>query len=125
MNIPEDRMYTTHDEWVVVDGDVVTVGLTDHAQDALGELVYVDLPEAGSSLVAGEMACEVESVKAVAEVYSPVSGVVAEVNSGVEDSPESINKDPYGQWIYKVQVTDSSDLDSLLDAAAYAEKIQG
>lgn len=124
MNIPSDRHYTDHDEWVQIDGDIVTIGISDFAQSELGELVFVDLPEVDTELEAGEVACEVESVKAVAEVYSPVSGTVVAVNEDLEDAAESINSDPYGQWLLKIK-TEGGLPDGLLDAAAYAEKVGG
>lgn len=121
MNIPEDLLYTDHDEWIRVEGNTVTVGISDYAQDQLGELVHVELPEVGAELAAGDMACEVESVKAVAEVYAPVSGTVSEVNEALEDAAESINEDPYGAWIFKLTV--DGGVEGFLDAAAYRAKV--
>jgi len=121
MNIPDDLLYTDHDEWVRVDGNVLTIGISDYAQDHLGELVHVELPEVGAELAAGDMACEVESVKAVAEVYAPVAGKVIEVNESLEDEAEKINEDPYGAWILKLESAES--VDGLLDAAAYKAKV--
>jgi len=121
MNIPDDLLYTDHDEWVRVDGNVLTIGISDYAQDQLGELVHVELPEVGAELAAGDMACEVESVKAVAEVYAPVAGKVIEVNESLEDEAEKINEDPYGAWILKLESAES--VDGLLDAAAYKAKV--
>jgi glycine cleavage system H protein len=121
MNIPDDLLYTDHDEWLRVEGNTVTVGISDYAQDQLGELVHVELPEVGAELSAGDMACEVESVKAVAEVYAPVSGTVSEVNEALEDGAEGINEDPYGQWIFKLTV--DGPVEGFLDAAAYRAKV--
>ena len=93
----------------------------DHAQDALGDIVYVELPEVGQQIVAGEEAGVVESVKAASDIYAPVSGAVEEINEGLEDSPETVNQDPYGGWFFKLKVTDERELDDLLDADAYQE----
>ena len=121
MNIARDRQYTDHDEWVRTEGDLLVVGISDYAQDQLGELVHVELPAVGKKVRAGEVVCEVESVKAVAEIYAPATGEVAEVNTALEDAAESINSDPYGSWIYKLRVT--SPPAGLLDAAAYEAKV--
>ncbi len=124
MNIPSDRMYTAHDEWVVVDGDLITIGLTDFAQDALGELVYVEMPEVGDDVEANSPICEVESVKAVAEVVSPVDGEVVEVNEELDGNEGAVNSDPYGAgWLVKIRVSDPSQLDALVDAAVYTAKV--
>lgn len=121
MNIPANLKYTDHDEWVKVEGDLVTVGITAYAQDQLGELVHVELPDVGKTVRAGDVVCEVESVKAVAEIYAPCAGEVVEVNSALEDGAEKINSDPYGSWIYKLKVAAAPA--GLLDAAAYQAKI--
>ena len=124
MSIPSDLKYTKHDEWVRVEGDTVTLGITDHAQDALGELVHIELPEVGESVSAGDAVCEVESVKAVAEVYTPVDGEIAEVNEDLDGEEETVNDDPYGKgWLVKITVSDASGLDDLLDAEAYQAKL--
>lgn len=123
MNFPEDLLYTEHDEWVRLDGDTLTVGLTDHAQDALGELVHLELPEPGTELAVGDMACTVESVKAVAEVYAPVAGTVVEVHDHLLDAVESINEDPYGSWLFKLKVDDPAAVEVFMDAAAYRAKV--
>lgn len=121
MKVPDNLQYTSHDEWVRVDGDTLVVGISDYAQDQLGELVHVELPPIGKKVKAGEVVCEVESVKAVAEIYAPATGEVVAVNEVLEDAAESLNKDPYGSWIYKLKVeTVPSDL---MDAAAYRAKI--
>jgi glycine cleavage system H protein len=123
MSVPAELLYTQHDEWIRREGDVVTIGITDYAQDALGELVHVELPEVGRVVAAGEAIAEVESVKAVAEVYTAVSGEVIEVNSELDGSEEQINNDAYGAWLFKIRLSDDAGLSGLLDAAAYAAKI--
>jgi glycine cleavage system H protein len=124
MNFPESLKYSSHDEWILVEGDTITVGITDFAQDALGDLVYVELPEVGSQVSAGDAVCEVESTKATAEIYTPVSGEVVAANAALDASAELINQDPYGQgWIFKVKVADAAGLAGLLDAAAYRARI--
>jgi glycine cleavage system H protein len=115
--IPAELSYTTSHEWVSVEDDVYTIGLTDFAQDALGDLVFVNLPQEGDEVVAGEAFADVESVKAVSDVFSPVTGVVVEVNEDLLDAPESINEDPYDAWF--VRVGDVSEVGELLDADAY------
>ena len=111
MNIPEDLQYTKSHEWVRIEGDTATVGITDHAQDELGDVVFVELPEEGDTFDAGESFGTVESVKAVSDLYAPVGGEVVEVNSALEDAPENINEDPYGEgWIVKLRTTDEADL---------------
>jgi len=121
MNIPNDRRYAASHEWAKVSGDgVITIGISEHAQDALGDIVFVELPDVGQSLNAGDEFGVVESVKAASDLYSPVSGEVTEVNSSLEDAPETINESPYEEgWIIKVKVSDSSELDALQDADAY------
>ena len=118
MNTPDHLRYTKSHEWVLFAGDgTAKVGLTDHAQDALGDLVFVNLPEVGDALTCGEALGDVESVKAVSDVYSPVTGTVKAVNEDLLDTPEAINADPYGAWL--VEVEDITDQEELLDAAAY------
>ena len=118
MNTPEHLRYTKSHEWILfADDGTAKVGLTDHAQDALGDLVFVNLPQVGDTLTCGEALGDVESVKAVSDVYSPVSGTVKAVNEDLLDTPESINADPYGAWL--VEVEGISDQEELLDAAAY------
>jgi len=120
MHIPEDLAYSREHEWVRRDGDTVRVGITDYAQDQLGEVVYVELPQAGVVAVAGSAVAEVESTKSVSEVYAPVSGTVRAVNSALEARPELLNQDPYGEgWIMEIELTDPNELDGLLDAAGY------
>jgi len=111
LNIPEDLQYTKSHEWVRIEGETATIGITDHAQDELGDIVFVELPEEGDTFDAGESFGTVESVKAVSDLYAPVGGEVVEVNSALEDAPESINEDPYGEgWIVKLRTTDEADL---------------
>ena len=111
MNIPEDLQYTKSHEWVRIEGDTATIGITDHAQDELGDVVFVELPEEGDTFDADESFGTVESVKAVSDLYTPVGGEVVEVNSALEDAPENINEDPYGEgWIVKLRTTDEADL---------------
>ena len=120
MNTPEHLRYTKSHEWVLFAGDgSAKVGLTDHAQEALGDLVFVNLPEVGDALTCGEALGDVESVKAVSDVFSPVTGTVKAVNEALLDAPESINADPYGAWL--VEVEDITGQEELLDAAAYQE----
>ena len=116
MNIPEDLQYTKSHEWVRIEGDTATIGITDHAQEELGDVVFVELPEVGAALEAGDSFGAVESVKAVSDLYAPVGGEVAEVNSALEDSPEKINEDPYGEgWILKLHTSAEADLLSPAD----------
>ena len=111
MNIPEDLQYTESHEWVRIEGETATIGITDHAQDELGDVVFVELPGEGDAFDAGESFGTVESVKAVSDLYAPVGGEVVEVNSALEDAPENINEDPYGEgWIVKLRTTDEADL---------------
>lgn len=120
MHIPEDLAYSREHEWVRRDGDTVRVGITDYAQDQLGEVVYVELPQVGVAAVAGSSVAEVESTKSVSEVYAPVSGTVRAVNTVLEAQPELLNQDPYGEgWIMEIELTDPNELDGLLDAAGY------
>ena len=111
MNIPEDLQYTKSHEWVRIEGDTATIGITDHAQDELGDVVFVELPDEGATFDAGDSFGTVESVKAVSDLYTPVGGEVVEVNSALEDAPENINEDPYGEgWIVKLRTTDEADI---------------
>ena len=122
-DIPADLKYIASHEWVRVEGDgTVTVGVTDHAQDALGDVVYVELPEIDVVLSAGDEAGVVESVKAASDIYTPLSGTVIAVNSTLEDAPEQVNSDPYGEgWFFKLRLADAAELDELLDADGYAD----
>ena len=122
MSAPDNRKYTKTHEWVLVDGDVVTIGVTDHAQQELGDITYLELPEAGDSITAGESFGVVESVKAASDIYSPVDGEVVERNEGAIETPEVINQSPYdGAWLIKVRVSDPSQVEALLTPAAYNE----
>jgi glycine cleavage system H protein len=120
MKIPADLRYSSDHEWALATGDVVRVGITDYAQDALGDVVYVELPTVGTSLAAGGVLGEVESTKSVSEIYAPVSGVVSAVNESLTGSPEIINSDPYGEgWICELTMSDSLQYGALLDADGY------
>jgi glycine cleavage system H protein len=111
LNIPEDLQYTKSHEWVRIEGDTATIGITDHAQEELGDVVFVELPDEGATFDAGESFGTVESVKAVSDLYTPVGGEIVEVNSALEDAPENINEDPYGEgWIVKLRTSDEADL---------------
>jgi glycine cleavage system H protein len=126
MNFPDDLRYTQEHEWVRVDGTTARVGITDYAQDALGDVVYVDLPDVGATVAAMASCCEVESTKSVSEIFSPVSGTIAEVNSDLTDTPQMINEDPYGKgWIFAVELADAAEVGSLMDAAAYQTFLEG
>lgn len=126
---PEDLKYSETHQWVRVEGDIATVGMTDYAQEQMGDLVYLELPEVGAAVTAGESFGQVESVKAVNDITSPVSGEVTEVNSALLDAPETVNKSAYGDgWLIKVKLSDAGELASLLDNVAYeahAAKQQG
>ncbi|MDP2690100.1 MAG: glycine cleavage system protein GcvH [Deltaproteobacteria bacterium] len=125
MEFPKDLKYTKEHEWVKVDGNIATVGITDYAQDSLGDVVYVELPQEGGSVTKHEPFGVVESVKAVSDLYSPVSGTVAEVNDAIIDSPEAINDDPYGDaWMIKVDLSSADDLEDLLTADEYHSFIE-
>ena len=119
-NIPAELRYAPSHEWARLEADgTVTVGITDHAQEALGDVVFVELPEVGKTLAAGQEAGVVESVKAASDIYAPIGGEVIAVNDAVSDVPESINSDPYGAWFFKLKPSDVAELDKLLDAGAY------
>ena len=125
MNIPSDLLYSTDHEWVRDRGDGrIRIGITDYAQDALGDVVFVEVPVVGSSIAAGSVFGEVESTKSVSELFAPVDGEVVAVNEDLETAPEKVNEDPYGDgWIFRLQPTDISDIERLLDAAAYTALI--
>ena len=125
MNLPEDLRYTKDHEWVRVEGSRVRIGITDYAQDALGDVVFVQVPEAGAAVEAGATISEVESTKSVSEIYAPVTGSVAAVNADLADAPERLNEDPYGEgWICELEVSDLSQLDDLLDVVGYRSLIE-
>ena len=120
MQFPEDLRYSSEHEWVRVDGSIAEVGITDFAQDTLGDIVYVQLPEIGAAVVRNATCAEVESTKSVSDIYAPVSGTVVEVNEALTTTPELLNSDPYGAgWIFRVEMSDAAEPDSLMDSAAY------
>ncbi|HAV3448194.1 TPA: glycine cleavage system protein GcvH [Acinetobacter baumannii] len=120
MNHPSELKYARTHEWVKIEGDLVITGITDHAQDELGDLVYVETPEVGSKVTAGEQAGVVESVKTASDIHAPVSGTVVEVNTDLEDDPDYVNEDPYGKgWIYKIKPDNIADVEKLLTNAEY------
>lgn len=119
-NVPANLKYTASHEWVLLNADgSVTVGISDHAQEALGDLVYVELPEVGAHFDAEKEIAVVESVKAAADVYAPIAGIVTEVNQAAADAPESVNQNSYAAWLFKLTPDNAGDVDALLDAAAY------
>jgi len=121
-NIPDDLHYSKDHEWVRVDGNIAIVGITDYAQDSLGDVVYVELPKVGDDFAANESFGSVESVKAVSEVFSPVSGEVVGTNEALADTPEKVNQDPYGDgWMIRVQMSNPGEVDSMLTAAEYED----
>ena len=121
-NIPDDLHYSKDHEWVRVDGNIAIVGITDYAQDSLGDVVYVELPKVGDDFAANESFGSVESVKAVSEVFSPVSGEVVGTNEALADTPEKVNEDPYGEgWMIRVQMSNPGEVDSMLTAAEYED----
>ncbi len=124
MQIPEDLKYTKDHEWARIEGDVAIIGITDYAQSELGDIVYVELPEVGDSTTQGESFGTIEAVKAVSDLFAPLSGEIVEVNTALTDQPEIINKDPYGEgWIVKIKFSDASELEKLLTKAQYEELI--
>ena len=126
MDIPEDLRYSSDHEWVRVEGNEVRIGITDYAQDALGDVVFVELPEVGASVKRGDSFSEVESTKSVSEVYAPISGSVTQVNTELTDNPERLNDDPYGDgWVCVMAVEDEGELAQLLDADGYRSLIEG
>ena len=123
--VPEELRYTKEHEWIRVEGDSVVIGVTDYAQNALTDVVWVELPEMGAVVGSMDSFASVESVKSVSEIYAPISGEVIEINESLEDSPELINEDPYGEgWICKISISDNSELASLLDGTAYRGLIE-
>lgn len=119
---PTDRRYTKEHEWILVEGDTGTIGLTDYAQDQLGDIVYVELPEVGKEVAKGDVLGSIESVKAVSEIYSPMAGAVLEINDALDGEPEKVNSEPHGAgWYCKMKITDAAELDEHMDAAAYQE----
>jgi glycine cleavage system H protein len=125
MNVPEDLRYTSDHEWARLEEGQVRIGITDYAQDALGDVVFVQLPAPGAAVQAGESFAEVESTKSVSDIYAPVSGTVVEINSDLSDAPQRLNEDPYGEgWICLIQPGDTESLSSLLDAEGYTKLIE-
>lgn len=123
--VPSELKFLSSHEWVLVEDNIATIGISDHAQELLGDLVYVELPEVGSVLAAGDSVGVVESVKAASDTYAPVSGKVVEINEELEGAPDKINNDPYGDgWMYKVSLEDPEEVEDLMDAEAYAESIE-
>jgi glycine cleavage system H protein len=126
MNIPDDLRYSSDLEWIKVVGTSVRIGITDYAQDALGDVVYVQIPELGATVAAGQGISEVESTKSVSDIYAPLAGTIAAVNDELDAAPERLNADPYGDgWICTIEVADPADIDGLLSADAYRSLIEG
>jgi glycine cleavage system H protein len=125
IEIPEELKYTDEHEWAKVEDELVVIGITDYAQDALGEIVYIELPSEGDEITKGDSFGGVESTKSVSDLYAPISGEVVEVNESLLDSPETINEDPYGDgWLIKVRIHDSDEFDELMDSEQYSEFIE-
>ena len=125
-NVPEELHYSKDHEWVRVEGDIAVVGITDYAQDSLGDVVYVELPKVGETFAANESFGSVESVKAVSEVFSPVSGEISALNETLNDEPEKVNQDPYGEgWMIRVKMSNRGEVDSMLTAAEYEDFTKG
>jgi len=125
MDCPGDLKYTKSHEWAKINGDTISIGLTDYAQESLGDIVHIELPEEGQELSTDDVFGEVESVKAVSDLYAPISGKVSEVNAALIDSPEAVNDDPYGEaWLIKLKVGDSSEVDKLMDAEKYKAYVE-
>ena len=122
MNYPTELKYTASHEWLREEGELTVIGITDFAQDSLGDIVFINLPEPGDAVTAGESFADIESVKAVSDVFSPVTAVVEEINEELADAPEQINSDPYESWIIKVRTADITEYEELLDAEAYEAK---
>ena len=126
MNLPENLRYSSEHEWVAVDGDRARVGITDFAQDALGDVVYVEVPEVGTAVESNAKVSEVESTKSVSDIYAPVAGTIVEVNTALADAPERLNDDPYGDgWICIIEPSDPASVDALLDVEGYRRLIEG
>lgn len=126
MNIPDDLQYSADHEWIRIDGNRVRIGITDYAQDALGDVVFVQVPDQGATVAAGAGISEVESTKSVSDIYAPVAGTIVEVNDDLDGSPEKLNADPYGDgWICVIEVEGASAIDGLLDADGYRKLIDG
>jgi glycine cleavage system H protein len=126
MTYPEDYLYSSEHEWISIEGDLCVLGITHYAQEELGEVVFVELPEVGLALDPGDELGSIESVKAVAEIYTPVAGEVVEVNEALTDEPAAVNEDPHGEgWLVKIRFSSDAELKKLMDAAAYREFLEG
>jgi glycine cleavage system H protein len=126
MNVPGELRYSKEHEWVRVDGAIATIGITDFAQDSLGDIVFVQAPDVGAAVVAGAAIAEIESTKSVSDIYAPISGIVHAVNDKLESEPELVNSDPYGDgWIMQIELSDPAEVDALLDADAYRALTEG
>jgi len=126
MNIPEELRYSREHEWVRLAGDTARIGITDFAQDSLGDVVFVQLPDVGLDVVAGASVSEIESTKSVSDIYAPLTGVVQSVNDALAEQPELVNRDPYGEgWMFEVRCADPSEIDALLDASGYRRLVEG
>ena len=126
MNTPDDLRYSSDHEWIRRDGDVITIGITDYAQDSLGDVVFVEQPEVGQTVALSDTFTEVESTKSVSDIYAPVSGTITEANVALEEHPELLNSDPYGEgWICRIEMSDTTQFDALLDATAYRQLTEG
>ena len=126
MHIPENLKYTSDHEWVMIENERAKVGITDYAQDALGDVVFVDIPEVGKRVTVGETVTEVESTKSVSDIYAPLEGEIIEINQDLDDSPELLNEDPYGEgWIFILELNDAASIDNLLSAKEYRELVDG
>ena len=126
MNVPADLRYSSDHEWIRQDGNVVTIGITEFAQDSLGDVVFVDVPEQGTNVAVGDSFTEVESTKSVSDIYAPVSGTIGTANAALDDHPELLNSDPYGEgWICSIEMSDPAQLDELMDADAYTALTKG
>jgi glycine cleavage system H protein len=126
MAIPDDLRYSSDHEWIAVNGTRIRIGITDYAQDALGDVVYVQVPVVGTVVSTGQTMSEVESTKSVSDIYAPVAGTIVAVNDALADAPESLNSDPYGRgWICEIEMNDTAELDALLDASGYRALVEG
>ena len=126
MDIPAELRYSSDHEWVRIEGTTATIGITEYAQDALGDVVFVEMPDPGLAVTAGDSFSEVESTKSVSDIYAPVNGSIAEVNSALESQPELLNSDPYGAgWICRIDISDPTELEGLMDAEAYRALTEG
>jgi glycine cleavage system H protein len=126
MNIPAELHYSSDHEWVRIEGTTATIGITEYAQDALGDVVFVEMPDPGLAVAAGESFSEVESTKSVSDIYAPITGSIAEVNTALESQPELLNSDPYGAgWICRIEISDPSEIAGLMDAEAYRALTEG